>query len=177
MPQRFLVSSAVLLILIASQIFWVQQVRNWVKSLIPSPTWRRRVGIVGWASYILLIAYNFLPAWMGFVFSRASTAVSSQRPVRARFNLLAILFQTHFWGWIRGAPSTEPTHLTFRAALIQAPFWWWIVCSVLGFLIAIIFGLADRIGRAARWVYRRVAEAGRAAAAAQSCIAGAPSLP
>jgi hypothetical protein len=122
MLQRFLVVSALVLILIASQIFWVRQMRNWVTSLIPSATWRRRVGIAGLVCYLLLLSYNF-PG---------------------------------------GVRSTESTHLTLRAALLQAPFWSWIVCSLAGFLIAIPFGLADRIARAARWVYQRVAQAGRA---------------
>src|SRR5208337_50114 len=122
MLQRFLVGSAVVLILIASQIFWVRQMRNWGISLIPSATWRRRVGIAGLVCYLLLLSYNFPGA----------------------------------------AESAEATHLTLRAALLQAPFWSWIVCSLLGFLIAVLFGLADRIARAARWVYQRVAQAGRA---------------
>jgi hypothetical protein len=122
MLQRFLVVSAVLLILVASQIFWVRQIRNWVKSLIPSATWRRRVGAAGVVGYLLLLLYN----------------------------------------WPGGLRGAEPTHLTSRAALIQAPFWWWIVCSLLGFLIVIPFGMADRIVRAARWVYQRVGQAGRA---------------
>jgi hypothetical protein len=122
MLQRFLVASAVLLILIASQIFWVRQVRNWVTSLIPSSTWRRRVGIAGLAGYLLLLSYNF-PG---------------------------------------GARSAEATHLTLRAALIQAPFWCWIVCSLLGFLIAVLFRLADRMARTAHWLYQRVAQAGHA---------------
>jgi hypothetical protein len=46
--------------------------------------------------------------------------------------------------------------------LLQGPFWSWIICSLLGFLIALLFGLADRIARAARWLYQRVARAGRA---------------
>jgi hypothetical protein len=112
----------VLLVLIASQIFWVRQMRNWVASLIPSSTWRRRVGIAGAVGYLLLLFYN----------------------------------------WPGGPRGAEPTHLTLRAALIQAPFWSWIVCSLLGFLIVVPFGLADRIARVARWVYQKVAQAGRA---------------
>jgi len=124
MSQWSLIVSAVLLILVASQIFWVGQMRNWVTSLISNPTWRRRLGIAGLAVYLLLFFYN----------------------------------------WIRGARSAEPTHLTLRAALLQAPFQWWIFCSLLGFLIAVLLGLADRFARAARWLYRRVAQAGRAPA-------------
>jgi len=122
MLQGSLVAIAVVLILIASQIFWVRQLRKWGISLIPGTAWRRRAGIAGLACYLLLLAYN-LP------------------------------------GGPRGA---EPTHLTLRAALLQAPFWSWIVCSLLGFLIAVVFGLADRVARAARWLYHRVAQASRA---------------
>jgi len=121
MLQRFLVASAVVLILIASQIFWVRQMRRWVTSLIRSAAWRRRVSIAGLVCYLLLFAYNFLV----------------------------------------GLRSAEPTHLTLRAALLQAPFGWWIICSLGGFLIAIPLRLADRIARAARWVYQRVVQAGR----------------
>jgi hypothetical protein len=122
MLQRFLVASALVLILVASQIFWVRQMGNWATSLIPSALWRRRLGLAGLVAYLLLFSYNFLG----------------------------------------GTRSTEATHLTLHAALIQAPFWWWIVCSLLGFLIAIPFGVADRIAGAARWVYHRVAQPGHA---------------
>jgi hypothetical protein len=122
MLQKFLFGCAMVLLVIASQIFWVRQMRKWAASVIPSATWRRRVGIAALVCYFLLMSYN-LPG---------------------------------------GAQSPEPTHLTLRAALLQAPFWSWIVCSLLGFLIAIPLGLADRIARAARWVYQRIAQAGRA---------------
>jgi hypothetical protein len=162
MLQRFLVVSAVVLILVASQIFWVRQMGNWATSLIPSAAWRRRVGIAGLMAYLLLLSYNLLPSWLGVVFNRISIISGARSARPTHLTLLAALFQAHFWGWIRGARSAEPTHLTLRAALLQAPFWSWIVCSLLGFLIAVLFGLADRIARAARWVYQRVAQAGRA---------------
>jgi hypothetical protein len=110
------------LIFIASQIFWIRQIRKWGTSLIPSAPWRHRVSIAGLVYYFLLFAYDF-------------------------------------FGTLR---SPEPTHLTLRAALLQAPFAWWIIGSLGGFLIAIPLGLADRIASAARWVYRRVVQAGRA---------------
>ncbi|MGD0010219.1 MAG: metallophosphoesterase [Terriglobia bacterium] len=122
MLQRSLVGSAVVLILIASQIFWVRQIRKWGRPLIPGATWRRRVSIAGLVFYLLLLFYNFLG----------------------------------------GERSAEPTHLTLRAALLEAPFGWWVICSLGGFLIAIPLGLVDRIASAARWVYQRVVQAGRA---------------
>ena len=125
MMQRSLVASAMLLILLASQIFWVGQVRSWAKSLIPSSVWRRRVVLAGLTAYVVLLSYNLLPP-------------------------------------LRGARSAEPTHLTLRAVFLQAPFLWWVLCSLLGFLIAVLFGLADRAARTARWLYRKVAPAGHA---------------
>jgi hypothetical protein len=70
-----------------------------------------------------------------------------------------LLFAYNFLGGLR---SPEATHLTLRAALLQAPFGWWIICSLAGFLIAIPLRLAERMASAARWVYQRVVQAGRA---------------
>ncbi len=122
MVERFLVVSAVVLMFIASQLFWVRQLRKWGRSLIPGATWRRRASIAILVFYLILLFYNFLG----------------------------------------GERSAEATHLTLRAALLQAPFAWWVICSLLGFLIAIPLRLAERVGRAVRWAYQRIAQAGRA---------------
>jgi hypothetical protein len=151
------------LILIASQIFWVRQLRKWGASLIPSASWRRRIGVAGLACYLLLLSYNLLPSLLGMVFDRISIMAGAPGVGATHLTLRAALFQTRLLGWIRGAPSPEPTHLTLRAALLQAPFWSWIFCSLSGFLIAVLLGLGDRIARAARWVYQKVAQASRAA--------------
>jgi hypothetical protein len=149
-----------MLILVASQIFWVGKVRNWVASLIPNSVWRRRVRIAGWACYLLLLAYNILPLLLEGFLNRNSTLARTRIAIPPHTTLGAVLFRTHLWGWIRGGP--EPTHLTLRAALLQAPFQWWVFCSLLGFLIAVLFGLADRIARAARRLYQGFLQAGRA---------------
>jgi hypothetical protein len=52
--------------------------------------------------------------------------------------------------------SYEPTHLTARAALAEAAFPMWLVCSVLGFFIAILFAVADRAARAGHWLYGKL---------------------
>jgi predicted MPP superfamily phosphohydrolase len=51
---------------------------------------------------------------------------------------------------------TEPTHLTLRAAFLQAPFRWWIFGSLLGFLAIVIFKIFDRLARAAYAGYARL---------------------
>jgi predicted MPP superfamily phosphohydrolase len=119
--------------------------------------------LAGLVAYLLLLSYNLLPSWFMFVFNRISMISRVRSTGATQLTVRGALNQAHFWGWIRGAARTaEPTHLTLRAALLQAPFQWWIFCSLWGFLIAVLFGLGDRIARAARWLYRRVAQAGRA---------------
>ncbi len=56
--------------------------------------------------------------------------------------------------WRRAAP--EPAHLTLRAALLQAPFGWWMLASLLGFVSICAFYLCDRLGRMVFWVYRKL---------------------
>lgn len=54
----------------------------------------------------------------------------------------------------RTAP--EPARLTLQAALLQAPFRWWMLSSLLGFAAMAAFYLCGRLGRAALWVYRKL---------------------
>ena len=44
----------------------------------------------------------------------------------------------------------EPVHMTVRDALLTAPFAWWIASSMLGFLLAIPFGMLAGVRAAAR---------------------------
>ncbi len=60
--------------------------------------------------------------------------------------------------WAQAARS--PTHLTLQAALLEAPFRWWMVSSILGFVVAMLFWIADRIARAGGWAYRKLKPAG-----------------
>ena len=52
--------------------------------------------------------------------------------------------------------SPEPAHLTLRAAVLQAPFRWWMLASLLGFAAIAAFYLCGLLGRAAYWLYRKV---------------------
>ena len=53
-------------------------------------------------------------------------------------------------------PSPEPAHLTLRATLLLAPFRWWMLASLLGFVAMAGFYLLSRLGRAAYWLYLRM---------------------
>ncbi|MBZ5562705.1 MAG: metallophosphoesterase [Acidobacteriia bacterium] len=50
----------------------------------------------------------------------------------------------------------EPTHLTLRAALTEAPFPIWFVCSFVGFTLAALFSVADRLARGVHAIYSRL---------------------
>jgi len=49
-------------------------------------------------------------------------------------------------------PTPEPARLTLRAALLQAPFRWWMLASLLGFAAIAGFYLCGFLGRAAYWL-------------------------
>jgi hypothetical protein len=107
---RLFASLAVLLIFIASQIFWVRRVGQWGAGLLPNKAWRKALAGVGLAVYTILFAYNF--------------------------------------GWTEWGPS--PVHMTLKAALLEAPQRWWVVSSVLGFIVIVPFAVGAYI-TAAYW--------------------------
>jgi uncharacterized protein len=110
----FLFFIAIILIFIASQLFWFRRLGEGSARFVSNPRLRRALGWVGVVLYLFFFAYNM--PWLG-----------------------------------RGK---EPTHLTLKAALFEAPFRWWFFSSVLGFAIIIIFRVVDHIAGAARWAYQ-----------------------
>ena len=109
------IAIAVVLLFVASQLFWIRQVRAVSSRLASSRLWRVPVGAAGLAVYFTLVLYNFF--------------------------------------WVGRHPS--PTRLTWQAALLQAPFWWWIVCSLAGFALVILLWAVDRLVRGIHAAYRR----------------------
>jgi uncharacterized protein len=74
----------------------------------------------------------------------------------------------------------------FRAAdrsplpfLLEAPFWWFFVGSLPGFILICIFAIVDRAARAARWLYRRARRAatGRVIGLRPAVVAADPPSP
>ena len=116
MSSRFFVFCAVLVIFMASQLFWFRRIREWGTRLIPNRTVREWLGGVGVILFLFLFAYNF--AW--------------------------------------GERSGESVHLTLKGALLEAPFLWWMLGSVLGFLVVLPFGLADRLAQSGHSFYARL---------------------
>jgi uncharacterized protein len=56
-------------------------------------------------------------------------------------------------------PAHEAAHLTLQAALLQAPFRWWMLASLLGFAFILAFFICDRLARMVYWGYRKLSAA------------------
>jgi predicted MPP superfamily phosphohydrolase len=112
---RLLVMGVILLIFLASQLYWFRRIAEWGEKLVSNPQLRRALAGAGAIIYILLFAYQI--------------------------------------AWHRG--SETPTRLTWETALFQAPFQAWVVGSVLGFGLVILFWAGDRLAGLAAWCYRK----------------------
>src|SRR5579862_2468248 len=53
-------------------------------------------------------------------------------------------------------PVHESPHLTIQAAILIAPFRWWMLASLIGFVVWACFYLFGRLGRAVHWLYTRL---------------------
>jgi predicted MPP superfamily phosphohydrolase len=129
---RLLVFVVILLIFLASQLYWFRRIAEWGEKLISNRQLRRALAGAGAIIYIVLFAYQI--------------------------------------AWHRG--SGTPTHMTWEAAVFQAPFQAWVIGSLLGFAIAILFWTGDRLTRLAAWCYRKAQSWGQARSGS-----GAPDLP
>lgn len=112
-----------LLILIASQIFWLHRlVRLLEKSLRGK---LRRV----WLEAVVGVTYVIY---------------------------LALFIQTLIrWGMVTSNDPHASIGLTLRSVVFEAPFWWWFVGSLAGFLLVLAFWTVDRAARGAAWAYRK----------------------
>ncbi len=59
------------------------------------------------------------------------------------------------WDMVTSNNPYASTRATLRSVVFEAPFWWWFVGSLAGFLLVIVFWIVDRAARAAAWVYRK----------------------
>ena len=113
-----LIELALLLIFIASQIFWIGRLVDAEERFIPGRPRRIRLVIMTVVVYLFVVLYSY-PEWgLGHTIRAAD-----YRP---------------------------------QSMLIHAVFWWWFVGSLTAFLLVIAFGAADRVVRAAGWVYRKM---------------------
>jgi uncharacterized protein len=84
------------------------------------------------------------------------------RTARERIEAVALAMYAFLWVYnlvpLRWLREHTATHMTAGAALIDAPYNWWLFGSVIGFLLVIIFRLPAYLFRGACWIYRRTAE-------------------
>lgn len=111
-----LVLLALLLIFIASQIFWIGRVVHFGEWLLCRRVCRRRVAIGVVLVYLFVVAYSF------------PTTIGQDHIFRLGFYRLPNI-------------------------LAEGVFWWWFVGSMVGFVLVIAFGVADRVARSAAWIY------------------------
>ena len=52
-----------IVLLIGGQIFWIRRLRELGRRLIPSATWRERIGTVTLGVYAFVMVYNLVPLW------------------------------------------------------------------------------------------------------------------
>src|SRR6266550_9121858 len=113
-----LILLALLLIFIASQIFWLGRLVDVGERFIPGRPRRVWLAIMTVVLYLFVFLYSY-PEWgLGHTIRAAD-----YRP---------------------------------HSMLIHAAFWWWFVGSLSAFVLVIAFGVADRVVRAAGWVYHKV---------------------
>ncbi len=122
-PDELSLLLALLLIFIASQIFWIGRVVDLGEWLLPRRVCRRRVAMGVVLAYLFVVAYSF------------PTTIAQGHTFRIGFYRLPVI-------------------------VTEAVFWWWFVGSMLAFLLVIVFGLLDRVVRAAAWTYRKIRKVG-----------------
>ncbi len=90
MFEELLINIAVLLIFIASQLFWIRRVRELGERLIASERWRRGLGAAGLIVYLFLLAFN-LVTW------------NTDSNKGSGLTLRAVLLEAPFWLWFVGS--------------------------------------------------------------------------
>lgn len=139
-PGKFLTmrvaARVILVMLIASQIFWIRRTLDLGERFIRGRPRRGWLPVIAGAFYLFFFAYS-----------------STHRGV-ANFVLPAMVS-------IIGAADWRVPSI-----LIDGAVSWWLVGSVLGFALVMVFWTVDRVMRASAWIYSRPRAAATAHAAA-----------
>jgi predicted MPP superfamily phosphohydrolase len=110
------------------------------------------------ATFAIFLASQLF--WIRRVGKLGERLVSNQlwRDILAGVGAVGYIFLfAHNLAWMRSKGS--PTRLTLEAALLEAPFEWWVVCSLLGFAIVVLFWIGDRLARGLFWSHGKLAAA------------------
>jgi uncharacterized protein len=126
--------------------------------------------IFAWTAVLLIIEQSFDPLSIGinviftasqvFWFRRVGElgkkliGSKTWRRALAAAGLIAYAFMLVF-NLSTWEEASKGATLTFRAALLEAPFRWWVLGSLLGFLLFTLFWIVDRVARAAGWAFKK----------------------
>jgi len=143
-----------------------------------TPSWSE-VGpfyfLLFFAIFVMLIASQLF--WIRRVLDLGERFIPG-KPQRAWLAVIAGLVYLFFWVYNYGSWESVNSHIfrtadpRLRSVLIEAAFWWWLVGSLAGFALVIVFWTVDRATRDAARVYRYArAGAGQAAAPKPGAIA------
>ncbi|HSB12042.1 MAG TPA: metallophosphoesterase [Blastocatellia bacterium] len=132
------------------------------------PNWREGpfYFLVFSAGFVMLIASQLF--WIHCVLDLGERFIPG-KPWRVWLRIIVgiaylFFFAYKFTPW--DSPRGDSTHLMLRSVVIDGAWWVWLVGSLVGFGLVMVFWTVDRAGRAAAWVYRRAREAAAALAAA-----------
>jgi uncharacterized protein len=149
------------------------------------PNWRERLFYFLFLSTLSLMLIASQVFWVGCVVGLGARFIPG-KPRRAWLTAIAtviclFLFAYNILPYVSPweIPRGDSTHLTLRHVLLEAPFWWWFVGSMVGFALLIVFWTVDRTLRVAFWVCRKAykATAGDAAAPTPDAITLDPPSP
>ena len=104
--------------------------------------------------FLILGASQLYWGWRGVRLARRKIASPALRGLVCAA-ILAVLVATLAYTVHEFGRRPEPVHMTLRDALLTAPFGWWIASSMLGFLLAIPFGMLAGVRAVARRVRGR----------------------
>ena len=107
------------------------------------------------AIFVMLITSQLF--WIRRVHELGERMIPSKRWRKGldTIGLLVYLFLLAFNLFTWNTESNKGSGLTLRAALLEAPFWLWLVGSFFGFLIAILLGTIDHVARAMSWAFKK----------------------
>jgi predicted MPP superfamily phosphohydrolase len=112
--------------------------------------------------FVLIIAAEFLLFLGGQLYWILRVRASLRRAIQTRSSRIGIglaamaVYLSYFALTILSFRSPAASHMTLRAALITAPFLWWIFSSTAGFLVVILIWVVRLVIRAVRSVGRLI---------------------
>jgi uncharacterized protein len=112
-------------------------------------------GLLSLSFLLIFIASQlFWLRWAWRLLGRWTTPRTGQRLLQ--FGLVTAYILLFVYNWSLGRHRPTPTHLTLQAVLLDGTFLWWIVASLLAFLILVVFSVVERLKEGVVGAYRKL---------------------